>query len=76
MRLADQCHVSQIVTPIYVAFTIELQGFGINNPIALLAILLSQFAFLMSNLTLLHLGKQEFNRIDCQEVIRTGFLWF
>jgi len=60
--------VDALVTPIYVAFTIELQGFGIKNPIGLLAILLSQFAFYMSNLTLLHLGRQEFNRIDCQEV--------
>eukprot|EP00656_Telonema_subtile_P005524 TRINITY_DN1250_c0_g5_i1.p1 TRINITY_DN1250_c0_g5~~TRINITY_DN1250_c0_g5_i1.p1 ORF type:complete len:483 (+),score=89.79 TRINITY_DN1250_c0_g5_i1:92-1540(+) len=60
--------VDALVTPIYVAFTIELQGFGISSPIGCLALVLSMTAFAMSNLTLLHLGKQEFNRIDCQEV--------
>lgn len=60
--------VDALVTPIYVCFTIELQGFGINSSMALVAIVLSQAAFAMSNLTLLHLGKQEFNRVDCQEV--------
>jgi len=60
--------VDALITPIYVAFTIELQGFGISSPIGLVALVLSQAAFAMSNLTLLHLGKQEFNRVDCQEV--------
>jgi len=59
--------VDALVTPIYVAFTIELLGFGIDSPIGLCALVLSQAAFAMSNLTLLHLGKQEFNRVDCQE---------
>eukprot|EP00658_Telonema_sp_P-2_P023481 TRINITY_DN19416_c0_g1_i1.p1 TRINITY_DN19416_c0_g1~~TRINITY_DN19416_c0_g1_i1.p1 ORF type:complete len:445 (+),score=93.40 TRINITY_DN19416_c0_g1_i1:245-1579(+) len=60
--------VDALVTPIIVAFTIEIQGFGIGSNLGLLAIVLSQSAFCMSNLTLLHLGKQEFNTVDCQEV--------
>jgi len=59
--------VDAVVTTIDVFVLFEILGFSLNNGAILIAIVGSQVAFVLSNMTLLHMGRQVFNEIDCQE---------
>lgn len=58
-----------LVTGLSSVITMAVCKFPIFSPLGMLFISLPQTAFMCSNLTLLHVGKQLFNEIDCQECI-------
>eukprot|EP00750_Incisomonas_marina_P026970 INCI6057.1.p1 GENE.INCI6057.1~~INCI6057.1.p1 ORF type:complete len:432 (-),score=73.64 INCI6057.1:1275-2570(-) len=59
--------VDAVVTTIDILVLFEIVGLSLTNSAVLIAILGGHVAFLLSNMTLLHLGRQQFNEIDCQE---------
>ena len=59
--------VDAIVTTLLILVLLEIVGFSLTNAGVLMAIVGGQIAFLLSNMTLLHLGRQIFNEIDAQE---------
>lgn len=56
-----------VITPFYPLITIEIFRVGISHWLGLLAPLAAQTTFFLSNLTLLHKGRQTFQDFDCQE---------
>jgi len=60
--------VDALATSLIAGLSMAATGYGLRHPLSVWALLSSQVAFYVSNLTLLHTGTQEFQDIDCQEV--------
>ncbi len=59
--------VDAVVTTIDILVIVEVLGYSLADSGVLLAILGGHLAFLLSNMSLLHLGRQQFQELDCQE---------
>jgi hypothetical protein len=63
--------VDAVTTSLIAYFTMDTMGFGLNTPYPWIVICSGQTGFILSNLTLLHKGRQVFNTIDIMELQTT-----
>eukprot|EP00472_Partenskyella_glossopodia_P013238 CAMPEP_0197528186 /NCGR_PEP_ID=MMETSP1318-20131121/24200_1 /TAXON_ID=552666 /ORGANISM="Partenskyella glossopodia, Strain RCC365" /LENGTH=362 /DNA_ID=CAMNT_0043083171 /DNA_START=136 /DNA_END=1224 /DNA_ORIENTATION=+ len=57
-----------LVATIYAVFPMEILSLGLDNAVGIIFILNAQLAFFVSNLTLVHIGRQDIQLLDCQEL--------